>query len=162
MADRKFYIICSVFIIIMLSCTILGALYEKLDILFNILLTVLGTIAGFIINRFFAQKSERHNLGNLATSGYRLSIGVYEDLKDTLLLIERLKTDNELNNARLEIIAEKLKVIQRFAYSANLQWKDTLPENLSIDLNKITHVKTITSPNGKGGIEIIEETDEQF
>lgn len=132
MNEKSFYFISIVSLITVVTLAVLGEYYGSVSLLFNVMLTAIGVIAGILTSLYFAKQQERENLGKYASSAYRLSTNVYDSLTDVITSIEKSRNTETLNkpetySIRLEEVANKLRIIQRFALSANDNWRDVLP-----------------------------------
>jgi hypothetical protein len=112
------------------------------QILFSVFLATWGFIAGFATKLFFFNLSKQQSLGNYARHGFRLSVGIYENLSDTLNLLERYKKNSDSKEYQMEAVSEKLKTIQSFAISSNEHWKDSLPKESLNALKSIKEAQT--------------------
>jgi hypothetical protein len=143
MTDKRFYGLALISLAAMVTMAFLGAFLESIGLLFNVLLTVIGIIAGYLTNHYFAAKSERQNLGRYASAGNRLSLDIYDSLKGILEEIEKMKISSSDSDdlpkrhvdLMLDRISGELQVLQRFSLLANNQWRDVLPPDRLLELS---------------------------
>jgi hypothetical protein len=144
MSERRYFQLSVTALVVAVIMALLGAQFESWSLLFNVLLAVIGLVAGFLINGYFAGKSEKQNLGKYASAGYRLSVDIHDSLNEILADIETMKSFGagiqeatvDIVGYRFEIVAAKLRVLRRFALSANGQWRDVLPDSQLSELQK--------------------------
>lgn len=134
MNEKQIWIIGILFMAGMLLISILGMLYPKYEIVFSVLLALWGAVAGFMANAWFSEKSKKQELGNYSKAGYRLSVDIYDNLTKTLILIDKYEKGGNIKPEHLETVAEKLKTIQSITISSNDHWRDSLPENMLLQL----------------------------
>jgi len=109
----------------------------------EVALALAGIVAGYFVSMYFSKKSEAQNLGRYARVGLRLTSDVYQGLDDAIKKIDELKnlpdagSDDHKSSwpLMLDIIAGRLREIQRSALSSNEQWKDLLPPNQLVKLH---------------------------
>ena len=155
MTDRRFFWLIVASLLAILILAVLGVLFESFALLFNVLLAIVGILAGYLTSSHFAQKAERQNLGLFASAGYRLSTDIHDSVTEIIEKVEELKDvavdGSKLSqkdvNLMLEIVSGKLKVLQRISLSANKQWRDVLPSE---------QLRTVELSNERE-IQIIEE-----
>lgn len=144
MTDKRFNGLSILFVITLIVLAILGESFKSASLLFNVLLAVIGILAGYLTSHYFAKMSERQNLGKVASAGHRLSLEVYDALKDIDTQIESLKgaLDDTAHLSKQEVtlmlatIASGLRVLQRMSLSANTQWRDALPPEEASEVDR--------------------------
>jgi hypothetical protein len=105
------------------------------------MLTLVGVLAGILTSLFFSKQQERENLGNYASSAYRLSSNIYDNLTNIIKSIEKIteskNTENEILLVRLEEIENKLKMVSQMAIAANDNWREFLPKDTQSVLRRL-------------------------
>ncbi len=132
MKDKQFYLISVLSLAMVVGLAILSLFFESFNLLFNVLLTVIGLVGGILTSLYFAKQQERENLGKFASLAYRLSIDIHDSLTDTISSIEQSRAglnskSNRIYTVRLEEIEKKLGIIRKFALTANNNWRHLLP-----------------------------------
>ena len=141
MNEKQFYVISVLSLATVVALAVLGEYFQSVSLLFNVMLTVLGVIAGILTSLYFAKQQESENLGRFASLAFRLSTDVYDSLTDTITSIQESGTetstvDSHVYSVRLEELANKLHLIQRFAITANNNWKHLLPPEEQNELSR--------------------------
>lgn len=142
--DKHFYISFTAVLLLTIILIVIGIFLNSISALIDVLSGIIGILFGFVISYYFTKRSAQQDLGRFAKSGLRLSIDIYDSLKECIDKIEEFKTSHldEKNitkdhvTSMLEIVDEKLKVIQRFSLSANHHWKEVLPPEELLELDR--------------------------
>ncbi len=149
MTEKRFYSLAGIALIAMIAITFLGEYFSSVSLLFNILLAFVGVVAGFLTNQYFAEKSDKQNLGKHAFSGYRMSGDISTSIDEIIKSIEGLKgtVDDTSRLSKKEVglmfdvVTGQLAMLQRISLLANSQWKDVLPKEEQRTINLSTERK---------------------
>jgi len=144
MTEKRFFLLALVSICAAVVIAVLGEFFQAANLLFNILLALAGVVGGYLTSSYFDKKAERQNLGRYASAGLRLSVDIYDSLKEILEGIEELRKSIDDGtslskrdvNLMFDVIAGKISVLQRFSLSANNQWRDVLPPEQIVELSR--------------------------
>lgn len=138
MEEKSFYIVSISSLLTTIGLAILGEYYKSVEFLFNVMLTLVGVLAGILTSLFFSKQQERENLSKYASSAYRLSSSVYSNLTDIIESIEKItsnrNTENEILLIRLEEMENKLRMVNKTAIAANDNWREFLPKDVQTEL----------------------------
>src|SRR5258706_8122502 len=152
MTERTIIFLAVLSLIAAIVLGILGEFFRSASLLFSVLLSVIGIVAGFFISKYFDRRSEQQNLGKLASAGYRLTLDIYDSLSQIKEKIEETKLNankkgyskRELN-LLLDCLTMQLLLIQRFSFAANNQWRDVLPPDQKSELNERQQVISLSA-----------------
>jgi len=163
MTERRFYWLASVSLIALVIMTILGAAFDSVTWLFEVSLAVTGILAGLLTSSYYHKKSEQQSLGKYASAGLRLSFDIYDSLNEIIETIEELRESTHDGgrfskrdmSLMFDIISGELRVLQRFALSANNQWSEVLPTEQLQELRKRERIIALSEDRE---LQITEET----
>lgn len=149
MTETRFFILSLFALVFLVAVAVLGEFLEAFTLLSNLLLAVSGILGGFLASSYLHKKSEEQNLGRSASMAFRLSVDIYDTLKDILQKVNDLRStlpeegslESEKVGLMFDVISGKIEVLQRFSLSANTQWKEYLPPEELLELGK--RVRTI-------------------
>ena len=66
MNEKQFYTIVILSLVTTVILAVLGEYFQSVSLLFNVMLAIIGVIAGIITSLYFAKQSERENMGKFA------------------------------------------------------------------------------------------------
>lgn len=163
MIDKRFTWLVLASLIVIVIVAFVEQARASYNLILNILLTVAGIVAGYITSYYFERRSQVRQLGEYAAAGYRLSIDLYDSLSEIVEEIEELKQTSgggddmpgPATGMAFDTISGRLKILQRFALSANSQWRQMLPEDKLLGLRKRERIFELSEDRE---IQITEET----
>ena len=134
MSDRHFFWLLAGSLAAVVVMALLGVLFQSLGLILDILLALVGVVAGYLISSYFDSRARKQNLGLHASSGYRISsdvnVALGEIIDKTGELKELVADESRISKRNvllmLDVISGKLEVLRHVSLSAAIQWTDVM------------------------------------